>query len=145
MKIAGKEVNVLGIGIFAFVVLLVAYYIGSRTGKAKTTASEIDTLVKDIKTDELTYDLSQYVNFADRVYICVYGVTEDEEGLYVVFGRMRTDSDVLQLIKAFGKRSGGFDFWYDKTLSEWLASDLNNVEIAKINDILKRNNITFQF
>ena len=145
MNIAGKNINVTTFGILGFIVLLVAYYIGSRTGKAKTTAADIDAMTKDINSSDLTFDISQYVSLADRVYICVYGITEDEEGLYVVFAKMRTNSDVLQLIKSFGKRSGGFDFWYEKSLSEWLASDLNNVEIAKINDILKRNNITFQF
>lgn len=145
MKIGNQNIDPATLGIFGFLVLVVAYYFGSRTGKAKAAAADLDALAKDIKTEELTYDVSNYADFADRAYIAVYGVTEDEEALYVLFGKMRNNSDVFQLIKSFGKRSGGFDFWADKTLAEWLASDLNNAEIGKINDILKRNNITFQF
>jgi hypothetical protein len=145
MKVAGKNIDVTTFGIFGAIVLVIAYYIGSRTGKAKATASVADQLAKDIKKEDLTYDLTQYSTLADRVFMCVYGVTEDEEGLYVVFGRMRNNSDVMQLISSFGKRSGGFEFWIDKTLPEWLASDLNNVEIGKINEILKRNGINYQF
>jgi hypothetical protein len=145
MKVAGKNIDVTTFGIFGAIVLVIAYYIGSRTGKAKATASMADQLAKDIRKEDLTYDLSQYSTLADRVFMCVYDITEDEEGLYVVFGKMRNNSDVMQLISSFGKRGGGFDFWFDKTLPEWLASDLNNVEIGKINDILKSNSITYQF
>lgn len=145
MKIAGKGIDGMTFGIFGFIVLLVAYYFGTRTGKSKAGAAAGDTLAKDISKSDLTYDLSQYVIMADRVYTCIAGVTEDEEGLYVVFARMRNNSDILQLIKAFGKRSGGFEFWYEKSLTEWMSSDLNNVEIEKVNDILKRNNVTYQF
>jgi len=59
-----------------------------------------------------------------------------------MFGKLRTNSDVLQLIKSFGERG---DFIYKEGLTKWLASELNETEIAKVNDILKRNNITYQF
>ena len=132
-------------GIFAFVVLLVAYYFGSRTGKTKAAAANGDTLAKDISKSDLTYDLSQYVIFADRCWDAVYDIGTDEEALYDVFTKMRSNSDFLQLIKAFGSRGNIVFQGGEKTLAEWMSSDLNNVEIEKVNDILKRNNITYQF
>jgi len=60
-------------------------------------------------------------------------------------GKMRNKSDVLQLITTFGYRSllpfnlgGG-------TLPEWIYTSLSGKEIAEINDIMYRNNITYQF
>jgi hypothetical protein len=144
MKLAGKNINIVTFGILGFLVLLISYYFGSRTGKAKSTAIEVDTLAKDIKGNELTYDLSEYNSLADRAFIAVYDIGSDEEALYVILAKMRNNSDIYQLIKTFGSR-GGFFQGGSKTLSEWIASDLNNVEIEKVNEILKRNGITFQF
>jgi len=144
MNIAGKDIPGVGFGVLALITLIAAYYFGSRTGKSNLVAGGSDQLAKDISKEDLSYDISQYKILADRAYTCLYGITEDEKGLYSVFSRMRNNSDVLQLIQSFGKRSGGFDFWA-KSLTEWLASDLNNTEIEKVNDILKRNNITYQF
>ena len=145
MKIAGKSIEGMTFGIFGFIVLLVAYYFGSRTGKSKAMAAAGDTLAKDITKSDLTYDLSQYVIMADRCYDAMYDIGTDEEALYIVFAKMRTNSDLLQLIKAFGSRGNIVFQGGAKNLAEWIASDLNNVEIEKVNDILKRNNITYQF
>jgi len=142
MKVAGRGIDGMTFGIFGFIVLLVAYYFGTRTGKSKAVAAAGDQLAKDISKTDLTYDLSQYTIFADRAYDAMYDFGTDEEALYVMFGKLRTNSDVLQLIKAFGVRG---DFIYKEGLTKWLSSELNNIEIEKVNDILKRNNITYQF
>lgn len=145
MKIAGKNIDPTTLGIFGFIVLVVAYYFGSRTGKATATASVVDALNADINSGDLTFELSNYNDFADRAFTALNGVLTDEESLYVLFGKMRTNSDVLQLIKSYGKRAISWEFWAPKTLAEGMASEMNNVEIAKVNDVLSRNNITFQF
>lgn len=132
-------------GIFAFIVLLVSYYFGTRTGKSKAGAAAGDTLAKDISKSDLTYDLSQYVMMADRCYDAVYDIGTDEEALYSVFSKIRSNSDLLQLIKAFGNRGNIVFQGGEKTLAEWMASDLNNVEIEKVNDILARNGVTYKF
>ncbi len=144
MKIAGKSIEGMTFGIFGFIVLLVAYYLGSRTGKAKVKAAASDQLANDIEKTALTYDLSEYNIFAERAFMAVYDIGTDEEALYVLFGKMRTNADLLQLIAAFGKR-GNFMQGGAKTLGEWIYSDLNNAEVEKVNEILQRNNITYQF
>ena len=145
MKIAGKSIEGMTFGIFAFVVLLVSYYFGTRTGKSKAAAAAGDILTKEITKSELTYDLPQYSIMADRCFDAVYDLGTDEEALYLVFGKLRNNSDMLQLIKSFGSRGNIVFQGGAKNLNEWISSDLNNVEIEKVNDILKRNNITYQF
>ncbi len=139
MKIYGKEIPGLEIGIFALVVLSLAYFLGSRTGKA----AAVSVGDKDIKAGSLSYDLSQYKVLADRILEAVEGYGSDEEAIYTVFRKMRTTSDVLQLSKSFGSRGA----WYSgkSSLAAWLAGDLNNAEIAEVNKILASNFIAFQF
>lgn len=145
MKIAGKNIDPTTLGLFGFLVLIVAYYFGSRTGKAKAVAADGDQIAKDITVSDLTYDLSQYQIFADRCYDAMYDLGTDEEALYVVFGKMRNNSDVLKLIQVFGQRGNIIFQGGAKSLAEWLSSDLTNGELDKVNEILKRNNITLQF
>ena len=145
MKIAGKEISTTTFGIFAAVVLVIAYYIGSRTGKSKAKAGAGDQLAKDITGSELTYDKSQYSIYADGIWTAINGVFVDDSAINTLMGKMRTKSDVLQLITTFGNRSllpfgigGG-------TLPEWIYQRLNAKEIGEVNDIMYRNNITYTF
>lgn len=145
MIVAGKNIQGLSFGIFGAFVLVVAYYIGSRTGKSKAVAGETDQLNKDISKNELTYDLSQYNIMADRLYDAMYDIGTDEEAVYTIMARLRNDSDLLQLIRAFGSRGNIIFQGGEKTLAGWLSSDLTNPELGKVNDILKRNGINYQF
>lgn len=143
MKIYGKEIPGLEIGIFALVTLALAYFLGSRTGKAAAKGTDASQLDRDIQAGRLTYDLSQYKVLADRIFEALSGAGSDEEAIFTVFRKMRTNSDVLQLIKTFGTRGS----WLTgrDTLAAWLSSDLSNEEIKKLNEILTINYITFQF
>ena len=144
MKLAGLDVPGTSFGILGFFVLIAAYYLGSRTGKSKAATASVDELTKGISKSELTYEENQYGLWADRIYDITSGIWNDEETLYAIFAKMRNNSDLMQLIKTFGSR-GGFIHGGSFTLQEWLWSDLTKVEVAKVNDILQRNNITYQF
>lgn len=131
-------------GVLALVVLAVAYFFGSRTGKANAAATTADQLSKEIDKNYLSYDLSQYETFAERLYIAVSDPGTDEDAVYNVFTAMRNKSDVLQLIKQFGRRDiiAGIENY---TLPEWISSDLSTAEIEKVNQILERNGIDYKF
>ena len=89
---------------------------------------------KQINKKNLTYTDAEYQEMANRVYKAVKGLGSDEKAIETVFGKLRTDDDLSKLIASFGVR--------DKmTMPEWLYDDLNNSEIGKLNDILKRNRI----
>jgi hypothetical protein len=128
-------------GIFALVTLVVAYWFGSRTGKGRGFS---DLVNKEITGNQLTYEPSQYLSFAERLEQAMYGLTDNENAVYAVFAKMRNKSDVLQLIKAFAERRMFLTIG-KSDLGTWINYRLSNSEIEHINEILSRNNIDYSF
>lgn len=142
MNLFGKQYSWMSVGIFAALILLVSYYIGTRTGKGKAGAADVEAMKKEISAGALTYEKTQYETFAQRLYMALYDLFSDEEEVLAVFTKMRTKSDVLQLITTFGKRGTWIQLG-EKTLPEWLY--FKNADVSKINEILQRNAIQFEF
>jgi hypothetical protein len=125
-------------------ILGAAYYIGTRTGKAKKEGAADDVLKKAINNNELTFEQTQYVALAAKLETAMFGYSDDENAVYAVFTKLRTKSDVLNLIKTFGERRMIFTLG-NANLNQWINTRLDTSEIAKVNDILSRNNIDYQF
>lgn len=141
MYLFGKSYNWQFAGIFGLIVLVIAYYLGNKTGKGKAANEP----VKDLNKSDLTYENSDYTSFADRLYIAMSGLMgDDEETIYSVISKLRTKSDVLQLIKSYGTRRLQWTLG-NSNLNEWFNYRLNKEEISKVNDILGRNSIQYQF
>lgn len=132
------------IGIFALVVVIVAYIFGSRKGKGDGANSEAAEREAELKLHPLTYEPSQYSVFADRLESAMFKMNDNEEAVYSVFANMRTRSDVLQLISAFGKRRLLFTFG-SSSLPTWMGHKLSDKEIQEVNGILSRNDIDYKF
>jgi len=74
-----------------------------------------------------------------------------EASVYAVFNGLKNKADLMQLIKIYGKRpysgcllQGEFgDMNY--TLPRAIESELDSAEMKKVNDILRRKNIDYQF
>lgn len=133
--------KVLGVIVIA---LVIAYYVGTRTGKAKKESAADDLLKKSIDTAALSYEQTQYTALADKLETAMYGYTDDEKSVYSVIAKMRNKSDLLQLIKSFGTRRMIWT-WGDSNLNTWINSRLDTSEVAQVNDILSRNSIDYQF
>jgi|694.fasta_scaffold07795_11 hypothetical protein len=111
-----------------------------------------DEAKKDVKKleeigQQPTYMEAQYVGFADAIYAArgcnnVFGTNED--AMYNVFRKMVNDLDVAKLIEKFGKRRLCFSFT-EGNLGGFLNDDLDQDEIAIINNILKSKGIKYQF
>lgn len=142
MNLFGKYYNWVSVTVITAIILVVAYYLGSRTGKGKAGAADIEALKKEISAGALTYEKTQYETFSQRLFIALYDLFSDEEEVLAVFTKMRTKSDVLQLITTFGKRGSWIQLG-EKTLPEWLY--FKSFDVSKINDILQRNAIQFEF
>jgi hypothetical protein len=145
MNLFGYRISWFAVGIFGLIVLVLAYYLGGRTGKAKNQNADAKAIAKDIDQSALSYETSQYDAWAQKIFIALYDLFKDQDAVYSVFSKMRTKSDVLQLIHVFGVKKNLFWAFDGKTLPEWIYQRLNEDEINKINDILKRNNIDYQF
>ena len=92
----------------------------------------------EIKDTDVTLTPSELSNLADRLYSAMSGPGTDEEAVYAAFRLLRTRSDLMSLIKAFGVRKG-------ETLPQWLTGDLSRREIEKLNAILVSNRINYSF
>jgi len=128
----------------ALAVIVLVWIIYRRFRK---TDERKDTLDADIKTDKLTHLESYYFVLADKIQTAAEGFGTDEELIYSVMQQMKTDSDVLQLIKAFGKRSflNGFGVAWKATLTEVLNYELSAKKLARVNEILAENGVSMKF
>ncbi|MBQ3594923.1 MAG: hypothetical protein II981_05900 [Bacteroidales bacterium] len=72
----------------------------------------------------------------------------DEDGIFDVMGRMKTDSDIYKLINAFGKQEIR-KRWQTKTeeytLPGAIAYFLDQGERDEVNEILAENGLTYRF
>lgn len=131
---------------------LVPFVIGaivfSKKGRSAQESKQID---KDIKAEgNTTYANSQFIIWANRLEQAMFDVGTDEAAIYNIFNYLKTDGDLLTLIKAFGMRrySGGFlpAFLNEKlSLVQWIQEELNTSEMKKLNDILKSKGIKYRF
>ena len=86
----------------------------------------------------LTYPATDYTNFANRLLNAMSGWGTDEDEIFSVFNQMYTTSDIRQLVAAFGLQK-------DKTLQQWLLSELSSKDMNRINAILKAKSINYTF
>ena len=98
----------------------------------------VDRANAEIKDGDVTLTPSELSNMADRLHAAMAGLGTDEEAIYAVFRLLRTRSDLMALVKAFGIRKG-------ESLSQWLTGDLSRKEIEKVNAILVNNRINYSF
>lgn len=136
----------------AIVVIVAAALVIRRKRKSEKNLKVIE---EEVVQGNLSYDASQYAVFADALESCLsdkgltaglYGV--NQKGVYEVFRKMKTDDDVKQLIVAFGTREFRKAYTFGKhdcTLPQALSLLMTTGEIREINEILKENNINYQF
>lgn len=106
------------------------------------------------KGQSLSYTLTTYQGLANTIYNSWFQRFNpfnavDETIVLSVMDKMKNDLDVLQLIRAFGKRRSPVNFASllvpDVTLPEWLSIGLEANEIKAINDVLGKKGISFKF
>ncbi len=139
------------------IIIGVGGYALIRTLKKTPEQKREDRIKEDIKeaekTQKLSYPLSTYQGFADKIFSgwsTNYNPFDrlNEEPIYEVFKAMKNDLDVLELIKAFGKRrepTAILGLFSPVALPEWLAVGLDTDEIDNINKILASKGIKYRF
>lgn len=130
--------------IMIIVIAVVVYFSWSKLKKLFGKINEsTDKAILEAKGVSLTYPKGQYITFADTINAAFGFFNDDEDAIYAVFNQLRNDLDFLELKEAYGLRPSVYQ-GTNQTLSEALKSRLDSTEIAKINSILRTNNITYQ-
>jgi len=135
-----------------------AGYLGYKWYRKKNPTDEssltADEKAAKAKGQALSYTLSSYQGLANTIFNAWFQRYNpfnavDETIVLSVFSKMKNDLDVLQLIRAFGKRRAPVNFLSlltpDVTLGEWLSIGLEPAELKAINDVLAKKGISFQF
>ena len=135
-----------------------AGYLGYKWYRKKHPTDEsslsADEKAAKAKGQALSYTLTSYQGLANTIFNAWYQTfnpfdTVDEKIVLSVIAKMKNDLDVLQLIKAFGKRRAPVNFLSlltpDITLGEWLSIGLESKEIQALNDVMAKKGISFQF
>lgn len=158
IKLAGK-VNVTKtaytIGGILLIVIMVIY-VRKKISEAKTEKKNAEYL-KDIDSTinvfNLTYTAVEYQTMADSLYSYLSDTRAgyagvDEDGVYDVMSRLRTNDDVNKIITVFGSKEIR-KRWQTKshiyTLPGAISALMSPKERDKVNKCLEKNGITFRF
>ena len=128
------------------IALLVIYFIGKNSGKAKALAEDTDNLNNDIAPKLLSYPLTVYKNMADTLYIAMVDPGTDYDTVKSTLAKLKNSSDFFQLQKSFGTKASATYLWvytpFSGTLIQWLSNELNDDEKKEMSDLLLTKNIT---
>ncbi len=147
-----REINRPVVIIIVAVIVAVAIWLIVKKIKASSAAREnrdyLNAVKSNINPSETSYNGEDYRDMAQKLYDAFNGAGTRNQSWKDVFGRMRTNSDVNQLIVAFGTRKAklfGKEYGKAMTLSEWISDELSNSEIQYLNSMLASKGITKTF
>jgi hypothetical protein len=135
-----------------------AGYLGYKWYRKKNPTDEssmsADEKAAKAKGQALSYTFTTYQGLANTIYNAWFQRFNpfnavDETIVLSVMDKMKNDLDVLQLIRAFGKRRSPVNFASllvpDVTLPEWISIGLEPNEIKAVNDVLGKKGISYKF
>lgn len=137
-------------------VLLIAVFIVYKLFKKVTTPAPPppspqpagDDLQKLEKRGiQQSFPNSQYSVFSEKLQVAFNYLNTDEDAIYSVFNSLKNEADLLKLIQTFGTREIEVlpFITQDETLTEAIQSQMDADEIAKVNGILAKKGINFNF
>ncbi len=154
-----EQVNFLkiaGIGLGMFLVYEAFKKVSKNVKNIFGDYSDEKELIENINDEQkelkkkgmlLSYSLYTYKSDAEILKNAMGRLGTNEDAIYRVFSKMNNDLDVSELFKQFGTHLYAIspvNFQY-LDLNGWISEELDNKEIAKLNDILAKNNITYRF
>jgi hypothetical protein len=135
-----------------------AGYLGYKWYRKRNPTDEsslsADEKAAKAKGQSLSYTLTSYQGLANAIFNAWFQRFNpfnavDETIVLSAMDKMKNDLDVLQLIRAFGKRRSPVNFASflvpDVTLPEWLSIGLEPNELKAVNDVLAKKGISFKF
>ena len=139
-------VAVLGVTIYA------VYKISKKLGgdeeqDKKEGADVLSELEKAAKKKPATYPASQYKTFANIIETAGFDIGTDEDAIYSTFRKLKSNTDYLMLLIAWGKPNRTVYEWgvgREMTLPQYIRWEMDDSEVKKVNDILQSKGITYR-
>lgn len=138
------------VGIPIGTILLIDYLV--TKADAKKQAMQYNVLTNQEATtwqqqgQGLSYPLSNYSTYADEIETAMQYMGTYPDVIYGVMEKMKTNGDVLQLIKSFGSRDiyffGGANNF---TLPQAISDELSEGWITEINELFASKGIAYRF
>lgn len=142
MKIPEINKNqLITIGIFAVLLIVVVIIIAVKWNDFKDwikQRKEDKILDKEIISSDVTMSNSQIAAYTNKLYKAMKGAGTNEKAIRAVFEAINSKSDLLSICKKFQEL-------YGDSLADWLADDLSQGDINKINQILSEKGIDYSF
>lgn len=104
------------------------------------------------KKKPLSYPVSQYATFCNIIVTATQDAGTDEDAIYSVFQKIKSNADYLQLLKSWGNPTRQvypdpilfYSTGYKLTLPQLIRFDMSNDEVTKVNNILAANGVTYR-
>ena len=128
-----------GVTLTVIVLLVLILIFWDKIKDTIKTSSVDKELKEEIKTaGDGQMSQANIRQIADTIYQAMEGWGTDEQVIYDAFTRIHTYADIIKVISAFGIRD-------DKTLPQYIVSELSTSERRKLNNIIASNGIDYAF
>jgi hypothetical protein len=132
--------------LIAFAVIIVGFIAYRKFGSIKATIQS-KKLIKESENEIIenaaTFTASDYKAMADKLYRAMDGAGTDDEAILQTVSSLRTKTDWLKLVEAFGvKESSAWYSSFTGNLVEWLTDELGGDDRQKVNFSLSRFGIS---
>ncbi|MEE1288473.1 MAG: hypothetical protein UHK44_07735 [Bacteroidaceae bacterium] len=158
MKLANKvDLTKTAFAVGGLLLLVIMFlWVKKKIGEAKEKSKNDEYLKKinaSIDGSSLRFSDVEYMTMSDSLYSYLSDTRAgyagvDEDGVYSIMERLRTDDDVMKLIKTFGSREIR-KRWQTKshvyTLPGAVAALMSQSERDEINERFENNGISFRF
>ena len=158
MKLANKvDLTKTAFAVGGLLLLVIMFlWVKKKIGEAKAESQNAEYLKKmnaSIDRSDLRFKDVEYQTMADSLFSYLSDTRAgyagvDEDGVYSVMERLKTDADVERIIVVFGSKEIR-KRWQTKshvyTLPGAISALMSQKERDKINDIFEKNGITFKF
>lgn len=134
-----KQVIYLVLGI---VILFVIYKYGSEFKARLASKKVIKAGELEIVENAATFNNSDYLAMADKLYTAMNGAGTDNESVLQTVSSLKTKTDWLKLVEAYGVRKSDSLFSsFQGNLIQWLSDELSGKDRQQVNYSLSRFNI----
>lgn len=140
-----KKLQIIALVVVVVLIVILVLWIKAKKKKDEDEGEDenndvnlIEAADNNIQISNLTLTSAQFESLCVKLLAAMKGLGTDEDAIYEAFDVLGSYSDVQFLVKTFGRRS-------DKTLPEWISSELSTKEVATLNGILLAKSIHYSF